>query len=80
VVADLKIELPDPAAPDAYPIVTFTWSLLRNAMDDPAKAEAVRAFTHWAITEGQSFAPDLGYVPLPAAVQKRAELALAAIE
>jgi phosphate transport system substrate-binding protein len=77
---DLKIELPDPAGTDAYPIVTFTWSLLRNRADDLAKARAIRTFTRWAITEGQGLVPDLGYVPLPPIVQKRAELALAAME
>jgi hypothetical protein len=27
-------------------------------------------FISWAITDGQTFAPDLGYVPLPDAVVK----------
>jgi phosphate transport system substrate-binding protein len=80
VADDLKIELPDPAGADAYPIVTFTWALLRNRADDVAKARAIRAFTQWAVGEGQRLAPDLGYVPLPAVVQKRAELALAATQ
>ena len=75
---DLKIELPDPPGADAYPIVTFTWSLLRGRWDDEVKAEAVRAFTKFAISEGQSEAPKLGYVPLPAVVQERAQLAIAA--
>jgi ABC-type phosphate transport system substrate-binding protein len=80
VADDLKIELPDPAGADAYPIVTFTWALLRNRADDVAKARAIRAFTQWAVGEGQRLAPDLGYVPLPAVVLKRAELALAATQ
>ena len=25
-------------------------------------------FMHWALTDGQKFAPDLGYAPLPANV------------
>ena len=74
---DLKIELPDPEGEGAYPIVTFTWSLLRGADTGTPTGEAVRTFTGWAVGEGQGAAPDLGYVPLPAAVQERARLALA---
>jgi len=27
---DLKIDIPDPAGAGAYPIVTFTWELIRT--------------------------------------------------
>ena len=77
---DLKIELPDPVGTEAYPIVTFTWSLLRNADAATPRGVAARRFTAWAVTDGQAMAPDLGYVPLPALVRRRAELALAVEE
>jgi len=78
--ADLKIELPDPAGRDAYPIVTFTWSLLRNADATTERGAAAREFTAWTVTDGQAMAPELGYVPLPALVRRRAQLALAVEE
>lgn len=75
---DLKIELVDPPDSDAYPIVTFTFALLRNVDAGTAKGDGVREFLGWVVRDGQSFAPELGYVPLPAVVQKGAEVALAA--
>lgn len=69
--ADLKFDIPDPAAAEAYPIVTFTWELVRNRADDAATAKAIRAFTGWAVSEGQELAAALGYVPLPANVRER---------
>ena len=75
---DMKINMPDPGGDGAYPIVTFTWELLRNAPEDETKAQAVEAFTKWAITEGQNLAPGLGYVPMPQAVRDRAGRAMSA--
>jgi phosphate transport system substrate-binding protein len=68
---DLKIDIPDPAGAGAYPIVTFTWELVRNQPEDSVTAEALRAFTGWAVSEGQELAAPLGYVPLPASVRER---------
>lgn len=74
---DLKIDIPDPAGAGAYPIVTFTWQLVRNQSADGVTAEAIRAFTGWAVSEGQEFAAPLGYVPLPASVRDRIRPAVA---
>jgi phosphate transport system substrate-binding protein len=68
---DLKIDIPDPAGAGAYPIVTFTWELIRTQTDDAATAEAIRALTGWAVSEGQELAAPLRYVPLPASVRER---------
>ena len=79
VVPDnMKIDIPDPAGADAYPIVTFTWELLRDQPQDPTKDEAIRAFTRWAIADGQDLAIDLGYVPMPQAIRERAAAAVSA--
>ena len=59
----MKIDIPDPAGADAYPIVTFTWELLRNVQEDTAKDQAIRAFTRWAVTEGQELAPGTRLCP-----------------
>jgi phosphate transport system substrate-binding protein len=68
--ADMKIDIPDPAGAEAYPIVTFTWELVRKQSDDAAMAEAIRSFTGWAVSEGQELAAPLGYVPLPQSVRE----------
>ena len=64
--ANLRAYVPDPPAPDAYPIATFTWILLRRNYADSAKAKSLRAVFSWALGEGQQSASSLGYVPLPA--------------
>lgn len=69
---DMKIDMPDPAGAGAYPIVTFTWELLRKEPEDAAKGAAIRDFTRWAVAEGQPRAAELGYVPMPRIVQERA--------
>src|ERR687898_277972 len=60
---------------DSYPIASFSYLLLykdlsTNPSIDETKAKDMVGFISWAITDGQTFAPDLGYVPLPDAVVK----------
>jgi phosphate transport system substrate-binding protein len=68
---DLRVWIPDPPEPDAYPIVTYTWILCHKQYQDPKVAEALRKVLHYGLTEGQQFSADLGYVPLPAPVVAR---------
>ena len=77
---DLVIVAPDPAGADAYPIVTFTWVLLHETPPQRTKADAVRRFVRWAVTEGQHTAPELGFVPLPATVAAASLAALDALK
>lgn len=77
---NLRVWPVDPAAPEAYPITTFSWLLLYRKYDDAAKLQALKDFVTYGLTEGQSFAVDLGYIPLPEAVVARANAALASIE
>jgi phosphate transport system substrate-binding protein len=60
---------------DSYPIASFSYLLLyKELADNPtmtdAKARALLGFIQWAITDGQQFAPELEYVPLPDEVVK----------
>lgn len=60
---------------DSYPIASFTYLLLfkelgTNPSIDEAKAKALVDFISWAITDGQKFGSELGYVPLPDQVVK----------
>jgi phosphate transport system permease protein/phosphate transport system substrate-binding protein len=56
---------------DSYPIASFSYLLLYKelttnpSLNDQNKAQNLIDFISWAITDGQQFAPDLGYVPLP---------------
>lgn len=63
---DLSVVITDPAGARSYPIVTYTWSLLRAGDgNDSDRAQAVKELIRWILTDGQSYADALWYVPLP---------------
>ncbi|HUN68277.1 MAG TPA: phosphate ABC transporter substrate-binding protein PstS [Burkholderiales bacterium] len=72
VPANLRVYLPDPAGDDSYPIVSLTWLLVRERHPEPAKAEALKRFVEWALTTGQPYGAELGFVPLPPGLVERA--------
>lgn len=55
----------------AYPIASYTYLLVYEKHKDAAKGKLLKAFLEWALTEGQKFAKDLGYAPLPNDVSKK---------
>ncbi|MGI6247169.1 MAG: phosphate ABC transporter substrate-binding protein PstS [Pseudochelatococcus sp.] len=65
--------IPDPEGEAVYPIVSYSWALLRTANKDPQVADALKRFVGWGLVEGQTFADRLGYIPLPAPVVERAQ-------
>ena len=70
-----KVSLLNSPGSNTYPIATFTYLLLNKDLStnprlDQTKAKALVDFISWAITDGQKVAPNLGYVPLPAAIVK----------
>ena len=77
---NLRIWPVDPDAPEAYPITTFSWLLLSRKYDDAAKLKALKDFVTYGLTEGQSYAIALGYIPLPETVVAKANAALSTIE
>ena len=56
----------DPAPEEAAP--SFTWLLLYQDPKDKAQAKVIVEFMKWALQDGQKFAPEMGYAPLPKAV------------
>jgi phosphate transport system substrate-binding protein len=66
---DFRVSITDAVAPDAYPISSFTWLLVRKNYPDAAKARELVKFIWWSLTAGQAQAPRLGYAPLPKAMQ-----------
>ena len=77
---NLRVYVPDPTGPDSYPIVTMTWILLYRNYADARKALALHQMLSWCLTEGQKYAPDLHYVPLPPNVVAGSLVALNNIE
>jgi phosphate transport system substrate-binding protein len=69
----------DPATPDAYPIVTFSWLILYRTYADEPKRQALREFVGWGLTAGQGLGGALGFIALPESVVARGQAVLASI-
>ena len=76
---NLRAFVPDPSGPDSYPIVTYSWILLRKSNPNAAKAKLIHDLFSWCLQDGQRYAPVAGYVPLPAAVAVKGLAALESI-
>src|SRR5256884_459102 len=59
--------------PNVYPISSYTYILVYKEQPDALKGKAVIDFVWWGIHDGERFANDLQYAPLPDAIVKRAE-------
>ena len=55
-----------------YPIASYTYLLVYQDQKDKDKGQALVAFMAWALTDGQALEKDLGFAPLPAAVNAKA--------
>ncbi len=77
---NLRAFITDPEGPDSYPIVSYTWILAYKNYNDPVKLDAFKEVINWSLTEGQAYAEELGYIPLPDNVVDQVESALATIE
>lgn len=64
VSGDLRISVINADGKGVYPISSFTWILLPvNAAS--VQVKEVQTFLKWALKDGQKFANDLHYAPLP---------------
>ena len=78
--ADFRVSITNAPGKGVYPISSFTWILLYENAKDKNQAKTMVDFMKWALADGQKFAPDLGYAPLPEAVVKLELAALAKIK
>jgi phosphate transport system substrate-binding protein len=70
---DLRVSITDATGPTAYPISSYTYILVYKEQQDPVKGKTVVDFLWWGIHDGEKFAKDLLYAPLPDEIVKRAE-------
>ena len=70
---DLRVLITDAPGADAYPLASYTYILAYKDQKDASKGKALVNFLWWGIHEGQRFARDLQYAPLPEEVVKRTE-------
>ena len=78
--ADFRVSITNAEGKGVYPISSFTWLLLYENPNDKAQARVMLDFMKWMLSDGQKFAGQLGYAPLPESVVKLEVTALAKIK
>ena len=63
--ADYRVSITNAPGDGVYPISSFTWMLFYQDPKDKAQAAAMVEFMKWALNDGQKFAGEMGYAPLP---------------
>ncbi len=56
----------------SYPISSYTYLLIYEKQKDANKGKTLKEFLQWALSDGEKFAKDLGYAPLPQIVVNKA--------
>ena len=77
---NLRAFVTDPEGEESYPIVTYTWLLAYENYDDPEKLQAFKDVVNWSLTDGQAYAEELGYIPLPSNVVEQVQTKLDTIQ
>ena len=70
---DLRVSITNANGSNVYPISSYTYILVYKEQPDALKGKAVIDFVWWGIHDGEKFASDLQYAPLPGEIVKRAE-------
>ena len=71
--ADMRVSIVNAPDAAAWPIATFTFYLTYAEVSDKAKGLAMTRYFWWSTHEGQKFAKELGYAPLPSDALAKAE-------
>ncbi len=77
---NLRAFVTDPEGENSYPIVTYTWILAYENYSDPNKLQGMKDVLNWSLTDGQEYAAELGYVPLPENVVQKVQAKLETIK
>jgi phosphate transport system substrate-binding protein len=78
VPEDLTFKLTNQPGADSYPITGTVWAVCYQTQP-AANQKSVVDFLHWATHEGQQFAENMAYAPLPAAFIERVDKKLDSI-
>jgi phosphate transport system substrate-binding protein len=76
VPEELFVSLSDAAGEAAYPITSYSYLLVYEDAKNAVKGEALAKYIWWGLHEGQKFARDLDYAPIPAKVLLKVEARL----
>ena len=69
---DLRVSISNAPGANSYPIASFSWVLVPANLHGTPKGKALADFLLWVVGDGQKFAPDLFYAPLPEGVASQA--------
>jgi phosphate transport system substrate-binding protein len=69
---DLTYNPLNAAGATAYPITAPTYVLVKTKYDDAAKANLVKGFVRYLLTDGQAIAKDVNFSALPSGLQQKA--------
>src|SRR5215204_192999 len=76
---DLRVSITNAGGATAYPVSSYTYILAYKDQKDAAKGKALVDFLWWGSHDGERFAKELLYAPLPAEIVKRAEAKIGSI-
>jgi phosphate transport system substrate-binding protein len=62
---DFRVSITNAPGKNVYPISSFTWLLVQESPKDVQRSKMLVDLIKWALADGQKFAPELGYAPLP---------------
>jgi phosphate transport system substrate-binding protein len=68
---DFRVSLVNLPGAQTYPITAWTYLLVPPHVTDCAKADALAGLVRWSLAEGDQYARDLHYAPLPPAVEQQ---------
>jgi len=77
---DFRVSITNAPGKAAYPISSFTWLLVPNKIDDPAKKKAILDFLHWMLKDGQGMVEALSYAKLPKEVVAKETKAISLVD
>lgn len=63
--SDFRVSITNASGKDSYPISGFTWLLVYETPRNKEKGKILVEFMKWAMKDGQKYAADLLYAPLP---------------
>jgi phosphate transport system substrate-binding protein len=77
---DFRVSITNAPGKGAYPISTFTWLLIPQKISDGGKRDAIKAFLHWMIADGQNYTEQLSYAKLPKEVVEKEKKAINGVQ
>ncbi len=77
--ADLRVSIVNAPGEKSYPIAGYTYILVYKDQQDPAKGKALVDFLWWGTHDGEQYATDLLYAPLPKEVVAKDEAQIKSI-